>query len=151
MIRETPAAIWAMKSLKPEEKTMIPNRKFKTVICKDCEKVQDLNFDEGKNAKLAMKLLCFECDFWHDLIALKDHVHSVRVDGHHYFIGDEETRQGDPQGNGFGGSDHVVKFFDGRTLATNNLWFNGKVPARYADKLEDNAVFAERVKKAGAA
>lgn len=41
---------------------------------------------------------------------------------------------------GFGGRRWVVRFHDGRTVETNNLWHNGVVPALFLDRFPVNAV-----------
>lgn len=50
-------------------------------------------------------------------------------------------------GRGFGGQEFTIRFHNGRTIKTRNLWWLGDIPEEYWEALPDNAVF---VKKGGA-
>jgi len=44
-------------------------------------------------------------------------------------------------GRGFGGAEFKIKFKDGRTVVTQNLWSVGDIPEEYRNALPDNAKF----------
>lgn len=52
---------------------------------------------------------------------------------------------GNPSDNprGFGGSLWRIRFFDGRDVCCNSLWYLGDIPADWRDKLPDNATLKE--------
>lgn len=79
---------------------------------------------------------CFHIDFWNDLIPKKEDPKSVRIDGEHYWLGNNTDRW-----RGFGGREFKIKFHDGRIVETTNLWHNGTIPESFRDKLPDNAEF----------
>jgi len=98
--------------------------------------------------------LCFTCNFWHELISIRRENRSVRVGGAHFLIGPEpepgERRQ-DSRDFGFGGARFVIRFTDMATrpreeveVVSHNLWSQGTVPARFRDRLPNNAIFLER-------
>lgn len=87
---------------------------------------------------MEQKKLCFHCDFWDEKLSMKDEPNVVRVQGHHYLIG--------PEGSpfpGFCGRTFAIKFFDGRTVKTSNLWHQGEIPERFKEQLPDNAEFVK--------
>jgi hypothetical protein len=72
----------------------------------------------------------------------------VRVDGHHYVVGHEPSKQeleSNRQygGLGHGGREFKIRMHDGREIVTRNLWGQGKIPLEYREVLPDNAVFIE--------
>lgn len=58
----------------------------------------------------------------------------VIVAGHHYMVG----KGG---GGGFGGRRFEIRFHDGRTVVTNDLWYQGRIPPAWQEQLPDNAEF----------
>ena len=42
---------------------------------------------------------------------------------------------------GFGGRKFTIRYNNGDTYTTNNLWNQGKIPEKFRDRLKDNAVF----------
>lgn len=77
-------------------------------------------------------------DFWKSKVEIKDNPNVARINGVHYFIGDEK---GTNSFRGFDGEKFRIKFHDGREVTTTNLWYNGKIPEEYMKELLDNAVF----------
>lgn len=60
------------------------------------------------------------------------------TDGRHYIIG--QTRAGDRnEWKGFGGHKWHVKFHDGRSVYTDNLWSQGVIPPKHRERLAPNA------------
>ena len=43
--------------------------------------------------------------------------------------------------SGYCGAKHMIKFKDGRVIATKNLWCQGEIPKQWKEKLKDNAEF----------
>lgn len=88
----------------------------------------------SNGAELEAAALCFGCHYWHEAIALAGDPRSVRLNGVHRFIGD-----GQGSSRGHYGARFVVEFLDGRTVTTADLWHQGEIPARFRDRLPDNA------------
>lgn len=108
--------------------------------CKLCGKLEHAGYIEETQQRLLAKRMCFNCDFWHCMIAIKDEPNTVRVKGKHY-----QYLPDNPPGafmTGFGGSRFDVKFHDGREVTTRNMWFQGEIPERFREALPDNACFA---------
>ena len=104
-------------------------------ICRECGKIENSkSYTTGAN--LLARQLCFHCDFWTDYVEQKDKPEMIRVDGQHYVIGREEDSG---FGRGFAGRKFVIEFFDGRKVTTSNLWAQGNIPARFLERLPDNA------------
>lgn len=88
---------------------------------------------------------CFYIDFWNDKVKIKDDKQTVRIDGKHYHIGEENSKS---SFRGFGGDKCIIKFFDGREIVSTNLWHNGEIPDDFKVLLPDNAEFVkERIIK----
>ncbi len=60
------------------------------------------------------------------------------IGGTCYVIG-VETSKGP---RGFGGRRFDIEFFDGRTVTTTDLWYQGVVSPKWRERLPDNARFA---------
>lgn len=63
---------------------------------------------------------------------------AVIIDGECYHIGDENAH---PCFRGFGGDKFVIKFNNGKTVTTTNLWHNGTIPKEL--NVKDNAKFVK--------
>ena len=80
---------------------------------------------------------CYEKHFWLNKIKHKNDLNIARINGVHYYIGEENTYGM----RGFDGAMFIIKFFDGRIVHTTNLWTQGKIPDEYIKELPDNAEF----------
>lgn len=108
--------------------------------------------------------ICEACDHAMDLWRMRDDSATVRINGQHYRYGNhlQDARvtqdatlesmakafaKANPkkQGMGMGGDVMIIRFMDGRTVITNDVWHQGNVPAVVADLLPDNACSMERV------
>jgi hypothetical protein len=120
--------------------------------CKICKEEIEFNFDERTVAELRQKRLCFSCQFWDEKVLMrKNHdPNAVVISGQHYYIGKEEQTL-KYEMRGFGGQEFKIKFTAGKRkgqiVTTTNLWFNGKIPEHFRDKLTDNAVFKTKENK----
>ncbi len=66
----------------------------------------------------------------------------ARVDGRHYYIEDEICEGLHKVFRGFDGKRFVIEFSDGAVITeTTNLWYQGKIPEHFKDRLPDNARF----------
>lgn len=110
------------------------------VECRECGNADGLNWVSRKRQQLEANQLCFNCQFWHEYVARAYTPDVARIDGVHYVIGEEDTTI---RLRGFGGRKWRIVFNDGRIVETTNLWEQGKIPARLADRLPDNARFEE--------
>ena len=82
---------------------------------------------------------CFHVHFWNCIVDEKDK--HIIVKGHCYYNGDDKGNTENPKYLGHAGRRFWIRFKDGRTITTNNLWFNGEIPEAFLDKLPDNAEF----------
>ncbi len=70
----------------------------------------------------------------------------ARIDGHHYIVGhepskDELRRNSMHGGLGHGGREFKIRFHNGDEITTRNLWAQGRIDPEYLSILTDNAVF----------
>ena len=80
--------------------------------------------------------------FWAQLIAQRGNPKCVVVKGTHYTIGPEDPNIR-RQWRGFHGDRYVIRFLDGRTVTSTNLWCQGTIPLQYREQLPDNAEFVK--------
>ncbi|QCX81163.1 hypothetical protein C9F11_37900 [Streptomyces sp. YIM 121038] len=67
-----------------------------------------------------------------------DPTRRVVVGGEHFMLGDDRPGDGF---KGFGGRRFDIQFFDGRTVTTRDLWYQGVVPPKWRERYPDNARF----------
>lgn len=82
---------------------------------------------------------CFHKLFWKKIIAEKDK--HIVIDGKCYC---DEGMVKNPSPYSFlghGGRCFHIKFADGHTLTTNNLWYQGEIPPEFRNELPDTAEF----------
>ena len=114
------------------------------VNCSVCGERDDTNkYLDDTRMRLIFRGVCFECDFWWNLILLKDDPNSIRIEGHHFFISEEKLPNDQLHWAGFSGREFEIKFNDGRMIETNNLWSQGTIPDRFKKQLNDNAYFVK--------
>lgn len=120
---------------------------FPVVTCRICSTQEEAHYFEPTKSHMVLQSLCFHCLFWSDLIKVADHPNMVRVKAVHYQVcGDEGG--GRAEFRGFGGRHFTIRFDDGRTVQTNNLWCQGGIPERFRQELPDNARFVTEAVKA---
>lgn len=86
------------------------------------------------------KQLCFSCNFWDNqrLTDLKGDKYSWCVcNGIHYRLGDEDSKA--TFFRGFGGKRVLIKWNDGTTKESTNLWCQGNIPEHLRKYFPDNA------------
>lgn len=110
------------------------------MICKICGK----EFDKRSYCSPYEDICCSECfhiNFWNDKVeSVRTEPRQVVINGEVYWIGDED--QHPFEFRGFTGLKFKIKRRDtGEVFETTNLWYNGKVPEEYKDKIKDNADF----------
>jgi hypothetical protein len=82
--------------------------------------------------------VCHSCVFWLEKIETPIKGRAI-INGTHYVA---HPRSGSPSDVlGFGGREHTIYWFDGRTMSTNDLWYQGEIPERFRDRLPDDAEF----------
>lgn len=100
----------------------------------------DIAYHYVNSETLMQKQMCFDCNFW-DELREQDAVsesHSVAIiNGTHYRICDENAKGM----RGFGGNRFDIKFNDGTTVSTTNLWCQGKPSKYWSQCFPDNATF----------
>lgn len=82
---------------------------------------------------------CFHIDFWNEMIKEKDE--HIIINGECYCDAGEVKNSSQYAFLGHSGRRFWIRFLDGRTITTNNLWYNGKIPDEFRDQLPDNAEF----------
>ena len=82
---------------------------------------------------------CFERHYWQQIIAEKDK--HIIIHGCCYCDCGNIENPGRYDFIGFSGRRFWIRFFDGRTFSTNNLWRQGDIPLEYRAALPDNAEF----------
>lgn len=87
---------------------------------------------------------CFECSLWRERLSLLDNPDIAIIDGSFYIIGDEDDLL-----RGFGGDEFVIRFKDGRTITTTNLWCGGHISEAWKSQFPNNADFDWQWKKIG--
>lgn len=95
--------------------------------------------------------LCFTCNFWKKYVGLKNDPRSVRINGEHYWLGDDN---GTPDRyKGYGGRQFKIRCLNvsgsSITVTTTDLWYQGEIPERFRADLPDNANWIEGDKKNG--
>ena len=112
-----------------------------TVTCRECGQTSVEN--SGDLEFLARERLCFACNHWTEMLALRDDERVARIGGRHYMAADKGSKF-----PGSYGRRHVIRFADGREMVSSNLWFQGEIPPHFRDRLTDNAEFVEEPKAA---
>lgn len=106
--------------------------------CKECGKEIDFRYlNEGE---LRAGRLCFNCNFWTEIVNRPNDGRDVVVGGVKYYIG-HETEATPSNRRGYGGRKFVIETHGGERIETVSLWCEGTVPARFRDRLPDNAKF----------
>ena len=100
--------------------------------CKICG--ADISNSHYKDCGLCNSDRCFSIDYWNERVEQQKNndPNLVVINGVVYQIGDENSRS---TFRGYGGRTFEIEFFDGRTVTTTNLWFNGGIPDDFKDKL----------------
>jgi hypothetical protein len=84
--------------------------------------------------------LCGTCAFWTARQRTLATPRSLVAKGCMYSIGNEDCKS---SFRGFGGQAWLVRFNDGRLVYTSNLWYNGQVPALFADRIKDTGTLQD--------
>ncbi len=111
------------------------------ITCRECDKVESLQYLDNVRNKLIKRKLCHNCNFWIEKVDMANNPNSVRVNGVYYFINPEHTCPGVHRG--FSGKIFTILFNDGQKFITTNLWGQGIIPDRFKERLPDNAIFEE--------
>ena len=82
---------------------------------------------------------CFECSLWRERLSLVGKSNTAIIDGTLYTIGPEDNTPSECRG--FGGDKFVIRFKDGRTVTTTNLWCGGDISEYWKPKFPNNADF----------
>ena len=93
---------------------------------------------------------CTTCAFWdeHANTDRQAKPHQVFIaEGSHYLIGEEPTKAELLRYSscyGYGGAEFRVKFHDGTTVVSHNVWCQGDIPDAWKSVMPDNATIQER-------
>ena len=106
---------------------------MKCVICgKEIEKSQ------YSNAVLCSGA-CFYKNFWNEIVAEKEQ--HIIINGECYRDGGNVDNPNYYDFLGHSGRRFWIRFFDGREITTNNLWYQGKIPDEFLSQLPNTAEF----------
>lgn len=108
--------------------------------CRECGARVELEKHPMKT-RLAMMgaRMCQECLRWHDVLERILDPASLRIEGVQYFIRDDIP---DTPGT----AEETILRDDGELTTTRSLVRMGRVPAHFANRLQDNAVFVQTLK-----
>lgn len=110
-----------------------------SLTCKICKDHYDPTGLESELRKRLINVsICYFCDFWMEKWQMRNREDVARIKGQHFIIGDPNDKQ-----KGMGGRKITIKFADGRTIHTNNLWHQGNIPSNFKIVLFDNAEFVK--------
>jgi hypothetical protein len=112
--------------------TMDNQQPHKCKVCKNNFSVR--NYDEALARRLSTVGVCHGCDIWMGYFLDRRRPDSAVIEGQQYTIGPKNARF-----KGMGGNKVVIKFYDGRTVTTDNLWHNGKIPEIFKNIMPNNA------------
>lgn len=103
------------------------------MVCEICGKI--INKSQYYDSVLCSNQ-CFVKHFWKKIISEKEK--HIIIDGGCYF---DAGNNKPGVFRGFSGRRFWIRFKDGSTLTTNNLWHQGKIPEEFRDELPDTAEF----------
>lgn len=113
------------------------------MFCIQCKVLIRLHYiEEIKNA-LMENQWCFNCWFWEEKVGWLGNPDVVRIDGRHYAIKPDPPEGTNRSLWGAGGRGFIIRFFNSREVKTHNLWYQGKIPEHFKDRLPDNAEFVK--------
>jgi hypothetical protein len=98
----------------------------------------DMNcvYCKTSEAHWAYKPLCLTCHHWLEVVVKQQEL--VITDGQAYSIGKDTDNP-----RGFGGVEWRVAFHSGARISTRSLWHLGRIPARFAPLLLENATLEQ--------
>lgn len=82
---------------------------------------------------------CFNTNYWQEIMAEKEKY--IIINGECYHDGGNIEHPNSYSFLGHGGRRFWIRFKDGKTLTTNNLWAQGPIPEEYKSELPDTAEF----------
>ena len=118
--------------------------------CIECGNTIELHWTESINKHLMEKQICFDCDFWLDIIREYSHTEQYNLYGHPGTYVTEEGRavtvgaevHGGGKWSGYSGRRFI--FQHEKTCVvfeTTNLWGRGIIPPRFKTRLPQNIIF----------
>jgi len=117
--------------------------------CQRVESVADQRSNDSIRRYAAEHGLCLSCGRWRELVGHRHMNASVRVNGQHYWIGEEPSAsalKSNPDYFGYGGRLFRIEFIDqdqrvreDLVVYSHNLNHQGKIPTHFATRLPDNA------------
>lgn len=113
------------------------------VPCRICQQSVDPCYDSHTNESMVNNQLCFSCNFWYELVKIRDGLRVLRTSGWHYFLGDDDPRTPIKE-KGYAGEAHYIRFNDGRLVRTTDLRSNGQIPAEWSIHLPANGAFIQK-------
>ena len=101
--------------------------------CKECGGIVSMTGKDGA---------CNWCNFWLEKLSPQYDVQRCAViNGKHYTIAPEYGTSPYSDFRGCAGRQFTIRFHDGRTVTTTNLWSQGEIPQHFRSRFPDNAQF----------
>jgi hypothetical protein len=103
--------------------------------CVECGNIFSTNYHD--NEKMIERNMCFSCNLWTDRISAASKLNVMIVNHSMYTMGTETNEIF--KYRGFGGRKfEFIK--DNVRYESTNVWFGGKVPVHFRDRIKDNAI-----------
>lgn len=113
--------------------------------CEECGSFDDCSayWDGSVGVRIMHSMhVCLSCSHWLAILEAGSDPCSAIVNGRYYTI--EPSRPNMPSSHkGFSGQRFLIRFIGGRTVETDNLWFQGTIPKWFWERLPDNATMKE--------
>lgn len=105
--------------------------------CRECGGLVGTNY--SGNEKMIERNLCFNCNFWTDILLDYNNERRYVVKSGMYYREDDAPHD---YFQGFGGREFKIqRHGQSDIIITHNLWFNGEIPNKFLDRLKNNADF----------
>lgn len=145
---------WQARPTKEEAEAMLAEHVTAQPTCRECG-APVVTRNDSRAADMLSEGHCSTCWFWTRRLAEFGPRFAV-VAGCLYSIGEDElamarrcrwpVENGRLRGDyrhvlGHAGAECIIRFNDGRTVTTTNLWAHGEVPEWFRERLPDNATF----------
>jgi len=124
--------------------------------CRECSRPYSAHYCEPYKSQMIAANTCFNCTFWLERLIEQGQPGRLSINGTCYAFDIKRPLLPDEPSSmygssrGFGGRRFKIRMLaDGTIHETNNLWSQGTIPARFRDRLPDNAAFEEYPKAIG--
>lgn len=117
--------------------------------CVECDEPIRYGYADDTEAEMRANGVCCDCAGWLRYIDCTDRytvgpfkrrmINRRVVAGGRYYQVEPDLPANYRDCAGYGGTELTIRFHDGSTLVTRNLWDRGEIPACFRERLPDNA------------